>query len=64
MTPNYHDRSSIQRPARDPRPAEIPARQDYCLRDGQGHPLGRVAAPVCRPVVGPSAPTVYLQRQP
>lgn len=38
------------------------ATREYCLHDLSGHPLGTIAAPVARPVVGTTAPTVYLRR--
>jgi hypothetical protein len=36
--------------------------REYCLHDLTGSPLGTIAAPMARPVVGSSAPTVYLRR--
>jgi hypothetical protein len=36
--------------------------REYCLHDLTGRPLGTIAAPVARPVVGSTAPTVYLRR--
>lgn len=36
--------------------------REYCLHDLAGQPLGTIAAPVARPVVGSTAPTVYLRR--
>ena len=36
--------------------------REYCLHDMTGKPLGTIAAPVARPVVGSTAPTVYLRR--
>jgi hypothetical protein len=36
--------------------------REYCLHDLSGSPLGTIAAPMARPVVGTSAPTVYLRR--
>jgi hypothetical protein len=36
--------------------------REYCLHDLSGSPLGTIAAPMARPVVGPSAPTVLLRR--
>jgi hypothetical protein len=36
--------------------------REYCLHDLAGSPLGTIAAPMARPVVGPSAPTVFLRR--
>lgn len=35
----------------------------YCLHDITGRPVGTIAAPATRPVLGPSAPTVYLRRE-
>lgn len=43
------------------RSAEGNARE-YCLHDLTGKPLGTIAAPVARPVVGSTAPTIYLRR--
>jgi hypothetical protein len=39
-----------------------PEPQRYCLRDQAGNPIGTIAAPVERPRLGTSAPTVYLRR--
>jgi hypothetical protein len=36
--------------------------REYCLHDLTGSPLGTIAAPMARPVVGSAAPTVYLRR--
>lgn len=36
--------------------------REYCLHDLSGKPLGTIAAPMARPVVGSTAPTVYLRR--
>jgi hypothetical protein len=36
--------------------------REYCLHDLSGSPLGTIAAPMTRPLVGTSAPTVYLRR--
>ena len=36
--------------------------REYCLHDLSGKPLGTIAAPVARPVVGSTAPTIYLRR--
>jgi hypothetical protein len=36
--------------------------REYCLHDLSGIPLGTIAAPMARPVVGSAAPTVYLRR--
>jgi hypothetical protein len=38
------------------------AAREYCLHDLSGSPLGTIAAPMARPVVGTSAPTVFLRR--
>jgi hypothetical protein len=34
----------------------------YCLHDTTGQPVGTIAAPATRPVLGRSAPTFYLRR--
>lgn len=34
----------------------------YCLHDVTGRPVGTIAAPATRPLLGRSAPTVYLRR--
>jgi hypothetical protein len=34
----------------------------FTLRDERGEALGRIVAPETRPVTGPHAPTLYLQR--
>ena len=36
--------------------------REYCLHDLSGRPLGTIAAPVARPVVGSTSPTIYLRR--
>jgi len=50
-------------PARlHPRSSPMGTAREYCLHDLSGSPLGTIAAPMARPVVGTSAPTVYLRR--
>lgn len=47
---------------RAPRPVVQGRDRGYCLHDTGGQPVGTITAPATRPVLAPSAPTVYLRR--
>jgi hypothetical protein len=43
--------------------AERPRPKAYCLVDERGRHVGTIEAPIGRPELGPTSPTVYLRRR-
>lgn len=63
LSPNVHTGPCLTLPARlHARWSAAGGTREYCLHDLTGRPLGTIAAPVARPVVGSTAPTIYLRR--
>jgi hypothetical protein len=53
-----------QRERRVAAPAEPRVRpKAYCLVDERGRHVGTIEAPIGRPELGPTSPTVYLRRR-
>lgn len=54
--------AAARRERRLARATEQARAREYCVHDPAGRPIGTIAAPEARPMLGAGAPTVLLRR--